>query len=132
MFRPPYGAPTGPLLADDELIDAFIAGSRTGHSDRFHLEEGTLLADRFVALALRLRSRSFLVRRDEDTGAVAERLRSAGMDVVEDDPPLATVVALQAVGLPAVPWQLWSDSIEIGSADLVAAAESDDIGPGHR
>ena len=132
VFRPPYGAPSGPLLTDDELIDAFLSGARTGHSGRFHLEEGTLLVDRFVAVALRLRQRSVLVRTDVPTEPIPERLAVADLRVVADDPPLATVVALQALGLPAVPWALWSESFEVGIADLEATAASDDVGPGHR
>lgn len=108
VVRPPYGKPTGPLAHDRDLIASFVAGARTGYSDRFHIEEDTLLVERFVPVAIRLAPGSILIRTDYPDGGAQEFAVRAGLALVDAEPPLATVVALQALGLPAASWNLWS------------------------
>lgn len=108
VVRPPYGKPTGPLADNGDLIASFITGARTGYSDRFHIEEDTLLVERFVPVAIRLAPGSILIRTDYPDGGAYEFAGMAGLAVMESEPPLATVVALQALGLPAASWDLWS------------------------
>ncbi|MFP5332601.1 MAG: hypothetical protein ACLGHX_09635 [Acidimicrobiia bacterium] len=105
VIRPPYGAPTGPRFADRTLVDGFISGMRTGYSRRYHIEGDVLLIDRMEPVVIRVSPATFLLsslHSDQLT-----RWNDWG-HLVRTNPPLATVVALQAVGEPSLAWDLWS------------------------
>ncbi len=120
VVRPPYGAPTGPLLSDAELAAAYLAGARTGHSPALHIEEDTLLVDRFQAVALRVGVDTLLIRTDVACPPLAEAV-AGRCQMVEREPPLATVVALQVLGHSAAPWELWGTDPDTAAARLAAA-----------
>lgn len=122
VVRPPWGAPTGPELADLPLVAAFAGGARTGHSNIFHIEEHTLLQDRFVTVAIRCGPQAVLVRTDLDTARLRRLTRRAGLIELVSEPPLATVVSLQSSGLPAATWDLWGLDMEAADEALRTAA----------
>ncbi len=125
VVRPPYGAPTGPLLSDGELVATYLAGARTGHSPSLHVEEDVLLAERFVPMAIRVGPATVIIRTDIESVPLAAGCAAAGLALVEREPPLATVVALQTVGHSAAPWELWSADPRQAPAYLAAAATGD-------
>ncbi len=129
VVRPPFGAPTGPLIDDGTLTDAFIGGQRTGHSATLHIEEDVLLADRLVPVAIRLGAATILMRTDTRCPALAGTVTRLALTLVEREPPLATVVALQAVGHSAAPWELWSADPRRARELLVAAAGAEQAPP---
>ncbi len=122
VVRPPYGAPTGPLLTDAELAAAYLAGARTGHSASLHIEEDVLLAGRFEPVALRVGADTLIVRTDLDCPALAAAM-AGRLTMVQREPPLATVVALQALGHSAASWELWGSDPDTAAALLAAAVE---------
>ncbi len=122
VVRPPYGAPTGPLVSDAQLAAAYLAGARTGHSPTLHIEEDVLLAGRFEAVALRLGVETLIVRTDVACRPLAEALEGR-LRLVAREPPLATVVALQALGHSAAPWELWGADGDDAARLLAAAVE---------
>lgn len=129
LYRPPYGSPTGPLLDEAGLVDAYLDGNRTGHSPDLHIEDDTLLIDRLQPIALRLGNAALLIRTDAPTGRVQARATVRGLRLIEDDPPLATVVALQVLGLPAASWALWGDDADESRSRLTGAAYHEEAGP---
>lgn len=111
-IRPPYGEPLGPLLTDDALVNSFLTNVRAGHSDTYHIEDRVLLASRFTPVALRLGSGIVLVRTDLDVARITAAMLARMWRLLASDPPLATPVAVQAIGYPAA-WDLWgTDSDE--------------------
>lgn len=107
LIRPPFGAPTGPLVSDASLIAAFIEGAQTGHSPGYHIEESTLLIDRLTPVSIRLDPDCLLVRTDIPSPFVESTAGISALVLALIDPPLATVVSLQVLGLPAASWNLW-------------------------
>lgn len=130
VVRPPYGDPTGPLLTDPELADTFLAGARTGHSPGLHVEEHTLLSERFVPVAIRLAPDTILQRADVECGPLEQAAARRGLALVDEEPPLATVVAVQAVGHSAASWQLWAADPGDAAEALRAAATAEVAPPG--
>ncbi len=62
---PPYFEPRGPEGDDAAVIRAFLAAESTApHSERLHVEGDVLRADRDAPAALRIGSRTVLVRTD--------------------------------------------------------------------
>lgn len=122
VVRPPWGAPTGPELADLSLVTAFIAGARTGHSKSFHIEEHTLLQDRLITVAIRCGPQAVLLRTDLDTPLLHRLTRRSGLRSQVSEPALATVVGLQSSGLPAATWDLWGHDLEAADRALRRAA----------
>ncbi len=111
-IRPPYGEPLGPLLTDDALVDSFLANARAGRSNTYHIEDRVLLVSRFTPVALRLGGGAVLVRADLDVAPITPAMLAKIWRLLASDPPLATPVAVQAIGYPAV-WDLWgTDSDE--------------------
>lgn len=129
VIRPPWGKPTGPKLKDQDLIASFANGSRTGHSGRYHIEEHTLLEDRFETISIRCETTALLVRTDVDTSRLQRHLARAGLSRQQVDPPLATVVGLQTCGLPAASWDLWGTEPERALDGLRHAAADGLPGP---
>lgn len=130
VVRPPYGTPTGPLVQSAELFISFMSGVGTGYSSNLHVEEDTLLIDRIVPVAIRLTPESVLMRTDYPDGGISGFATGAGLRCVERDPMLATVVALQAVGLPAATWDLWATLDQAkAQQSLSAYAERGSGGP---
>ena len=129
VIRPPFGAPTGPQVADTEVVTRFIEGARTGHSSNFHIEDGVLLADRMTPASLRLSIGALLIRTDIPCPELELGAKENELHRVVVDPPLATVISLQMLGLPAASWDLWThDSIDAGSALENAAMSGTDDG----
>lgn len=124
VIRPPYGGPTGPQFSDSLLVDAFASGMRTGHSSRFHIEGDVLLVDRMEPGAIRLSCATFLL----STVHIDELIQyDCWGRLVESDPPLATVVALQLVGHPGSGWDLWSSVPGEARRELARTAAAGDI-----
>ena len=115
-------------------MSAFCEGARTGHSHTYHVEEHTLLAERFVPVAMRLSIGCLLIRTDVPSSDLENSLRSEGATRVEVDPSLATVVSLQILGLPAASWDLWSFDVAGAQGSLERAAleglSGAQVGPG--
>lgn len=122
VIRPPWGTPTGPELTDARVVRKFAQGSRTGHSENYHIEDRTLLADRFVTVSIRCEPTTLLVRSDVETGSLAEHLGAAGLTLQARDPDLAVVIGLQVSGLPAAAWDLWGIDLETAMSHLEEAA----------
>ena len=122
VIRPPWGAPTGPELSDAEVVRTFAQGARTGHSGWFHIEDRTLLAERFITVAIRCEPSTLLIRIDLETGGLTGHLRSAGLFLQVQDPDLATVIGLQVSGHPAAAWDLWGIDRESALSHMRTAA----------
>ncbi len=141
---PPYGSPSGPELSLDGVIDAFLEGARSGFSEKVHIEDDMLLADRMVAVGVRLGPRSVLIRDDiplevtKTREAVEALLTDRGLTKLEPDARLGDVAAIQVTGVRGGVWDLWGDDAERARRDLERAAVGGDNvalqfseGPGH-
>jgi len=101
----------------------------------FHIEGPTLYVARTDAVALRLDHSSVLVRRDlpEDTAHVQpdvrDALRSADLELLDEDTLLGVAVALQVLGLRLSTWDLWGDDIDVAFAVLRVAAVGEPDAP---
>ena len=130
LIRPPYGEPTGPFLGEHDLFTAFLRGARTGHSATHHIEESALLLDRMAPVALRLVESALLVRTDLPSPVLVAALPDQGVELVIEDTPLATVVSLEVLGLPAAAWDLWCAHHVDGERALIEAVSADMPGAG--
>lgn len=120
-LRPPFAAPRGPTRSDEELAHEFARGARSGYSPRLHIEGDVLVLDRISPVAVRLGEAGMLIRTD-----LSPPVEIAPGQVVDDDPLLATAVALQVLGLPASSWQLHGVDPDAATEALLAAAEDVD------
>lgn len=130
VIRPPWGAPTGPELSDTEVVRSFAQGSRTGHSQKYHIEDRTLLADRFVTVSIRCGPTTLLVRSDVDIDSLSTHLITAGLRLQMHEPELAVVIGLQVSGNPAAAWDLWGLDLKTALSQLNEAADPPMSAPG--
>lgn len=135
---PPFGIPLGDPGDDARVLDVFIRAEPVlVHSPTYHMEGATLVADGDIGVALRLSSRTFLVRLDVPPGtepardAVQQGLTAAGMRCVDNDTLLAAPIAIQVLGLRSSSWDLWGADIDEAFVDLrtAAAGEWDGLFP---
>jgi hypothetical protein len=125
---PPLIEPHGPLGDDEEVVRAYARDQLAPYSARFHVEGPVLLADRDVAVALRLGERSFLVNRElhGDLAAAKEITESVfsaeGMTMLDEETLYGPAVGVQQVGLRYTSWDLWGADIDKAFADLRVAA----------
>jgi hypothetical protein len=138
QILPPFAEPTGPLNADETVLDAYARERYVGHSPRFHVEGPTLMVDRMDAAALRVGPNTILVRIDlpeEQTDAkplVEQALGRQGLCRLDEDSWLAAPVAIQVLGLRLSSWDLWGSDLEESMAVLRLAAAGDECRPiGH-
>jgi hypothetical protein len=131
---PPYLEPRGPLGDDRAVVIAFLAAEAgPPHSERLHVEGPVLLVDRDAPAALRIGTRSVLVRIDlpDDLApareTIEEVLASEGLTMLDHDTMLALPVGAMMVGLRLSSWDLWGADIDEAFADLRTAAVG---GPG--
>ena len=117
-------------MSDPRLFDEFLAGARTGHSASHHIEESALLIDRIAPVALRLEEGVVLIRTDVQSNALLVILPGLGYSIEVEDPPLATVVSLQVLGMPAAMWDLWARKGADANATLERVAGADAPGAG--
>lgn len=128
---PPYGEPTGPRLALEDLLDAFLSGARTGSSEEAHIEDAQLLAHRMTVLAVRIAPRVLLVR-DRVPDADAEKaslegfLVGRGLHNVEPDARLGDIAAIQTTGIRGLVWDLWGEDPADAHRELERAVLADD------
>lgn len=131
---PPSVEPRGPLGSDREVIRAFVRQELAPYSVQFHVEGPTLLVERDVPSAMRIGSRTILVRVDlpdhlmDSKTVVEEVLAAEGLGLLDADSMLGVAVALQRVGLRLSSWDLWGADIDESFADLrtEAAGGQDD------
>ncbi len=126
---PPYFEPRGPAGDDADVVRAFLATEGAApHSERLHVEGGVLLADRDVAIALRIGPRTVLVRTDllddhvELRSRIEEVLSEEGLALQDEDTQLALPVATMMVALRLSTWDLWGADVDEAFADLRLAA----------
>jgi hypothetical protein len=99
------------------------------------VEGSVLRADRDVALSLRLGPRTVLLRRDlpDDVEPVRQGVESVlvaeGLQLLDEDTPLAVPVATMWVALRLSVWDLWGADIDEAFAHLrqEAVGGSDDV-----
>lgn len=111
-FPPPFGVPVGPTLSTPHLVSAYVAGAQSGSSPDAHIEEPVLMAhDHPVAVRLDV---AVLVRGEVPPVArsvqqeLHRALRTAGIDLVEEESVLAGAVAM-TLGVPrGFEWDLWA------------------------
>lgn len=126
---PPFGMPIGDEVEDAQVLDVFVNDTPAlVHSATFHLEGSVLVAGGDVAAAMRLASRTFLLRLDLPPDleparqAVQRALGAAGMTCVDSETLLAAPVAIQVLGLRTSTWDLWGADIDQSFAELRRAA----------
>jgi hypothetical protein len=116
-------------------VRAFLQSGPAPHSERLHVEGSVLRADRDVALSLRLGPRTVLLRRDlpDDVEPVRQGVESVlvaeGLQLLDEDTPLAVPVATMWVALRLSVWDLWGADIDEAFAHLrqEAVGGSDDV-----
>lgn len=126
----PFGLPRGPSLSTGELFTAFLAGATVAKAPDAHIE-GPVLMSGHQPVAMRL-ERAVLVQRadlleeaDAVRSGLCAALREAGATLVEEDPPLASVVEVELVGRRADPWDLWAQDAQQGRVELARRALGD-------
>ena len=131
---PPFGESSGPLVADTEVVSAFVRGESAGHSGLFHVEGSVLVAGFDLPLVMRIGPDTMLVRRaiPDDAGdakrLVEEVLESEGLTLLDEETLLATAVAVQWLAERASTWDLWGRDIDEAFARLRETAVSDPFG----
>ena len=128
---PPYGEPTGPRLALEDLIDTFLSGARTGSSEEAHIEDAQLLAHRMTVLAVRIAPRVLLVRdrvpdADGEKAALEKFLTHRGLHNVEPDARLGDIAAIQTTDIRGLVWDLWGEDPATAHRELERAVLADD------
>ncbi len=132
---PPYGEASGPRVEDAEVLRAFARGNDAGHSEHFHVEGSVLVTGFDLAVGMRLRPGTVLVRADlpaalaELKGSVEEVLAAEGMECLDEGTLLAEPVAVQWLALRGSTWDLWGRDIDEAFVELRSAAVSDPFGP---
>lgn len=140
---PPYGDPSGPLATEEEVLRGFCRGLPVGYSERFHVEDRTLVGARYLddvvlrdaAVAIWLGPGAVLVRVDIASDmvpakeAVESALTAEGMTKVDEETLLAAPVALQILALRQSSWDLWGSDMETAFFTLRAMAGGDELRP---
>lgn len=126
---PPYFEPQGPAGDNPAVVRAFLrAEGPSPHSERLHVEDAVLRADRDLPAALRIGPRTILVRKDvpddqEDLRREIEAvLAQEGLALQDEDTRLALPVATMMVADRLSRWDLWGADIDEAFADLRTAA----------
>lgn len=129
---PPFGTPEGERVGDQEVVAGFAGGVSSGlYSSTLHLEGATLMASGDVAMAMRLRPRTFLVRVDMPDEQQSLRpviegsLTAAGLRRLDDATLFATPIAMQVLGLRMSTWDLWGADLDEAFAELRATASGE-------
>lgn len=130
---PPYGAPSGPQLPQDELLARYLDGGGSGWCEDLRVEGSLLVGAGYAPLAVRLEPGVVLVREDlPDEEAVRSlrdslvaALRHAGIDLVDEDATLGGVVGIEVAGIRGGVWSLWAHDSSEGQSVLQRRALGD-------
>jgi hypothetical protein len=125
----PFAEPGGPRVDDAAVVRAFAAGEPAGHSDRFRVEDRSLvMAPSDTAAAIRLNPGTVLVQHylpsdlEAAKGTLEQSLVDAGLTMFDEETLLGTAVAMQLVGLREPTWDLWGTDIDTAFFVLRKAA----------
>lgn len=118
-------------MDDVELVEAFVAGARSGIADKISVHDDVLSLDGWWHAAFRLEEQAFIVRAEpppESTVALKrlpDVLRHHGLRHIPGEHPLIQAVTYTELTVTGVAWTLWATHAEHGEAALVHRAAPD-------
>lgn len=126
---PPFGVPSGPSWASEQLLEHYVAGAQAGSSPDARIERAVLMSRGEVDQPVAIHLGAAVLLRDAELPDVAalrsaleQALHAAGMVLIERDATLAGVVGIEFTGLRGEAWSLWARDAEEGHAALAQQA----------